>query len=177
MGTFATRLSSVEDRGSPYAAGSSFAPQSMPFGMAGYGAPPPPLSSMASIIVHTSTSTHLLHIHQINFPHSPSPILNLNGPPPSLPPSAPPFEALYATDELEVPRFHKLTFPMFDGKTDTLGWLNKCEQFFRGEQTCENTKVRLASFHLTDGAQQWYDMLERDTGGVHNIPWPTFHAL
>ena len=80
-------------------------------------------------------------------------------------------------DDLEVPRFHKLTFPTFDGKTDPLGWLNKCEQFFRGQHTRENTKVWLASFHLTDGTQQWYDMLERDAGGVHNIPWPTFRAL
>ena len=76
-----------------------------------------------------------------------------------------------------MPRFHKLTFPTFDGKTDPLGWLNKCEQFFRGQHTRENTKVWLASFHLTDGTQQWYDMLERDAGGVHNIPWPTFRAL
>ena len=123
MGSFATRLSSMEGRGSPSTAGSSFAPQPSPFGM------------------------------------------------------PPPFEAMDAAEDLEVPRYHKLTFPTFDGRNDPLGWLNKCEQFFRGQQTRDNAKVWLASFHLTDGAQQWYDMLERDAGGVHNIPWSTFRAL
>ena len=145
--------------------------------MPGYGAPPLPVPSPASTIVHTTAASHPLPIHQINFPHSPSPIPNLNGPSLSLPSATPPFEAMETADDLEVPRFHKLTFPTFDGKTDPLGWLNKCEQFFRGQHTRENTKVWLASFHLTEGAQQWYDMLERDAGGVHNIPWPTFRSL
>ena len=51
------------------------------------------------------------------------------------------------------------------------------EQFFHGQHTRENTMVWLASFHLIDAAQQWYDMLERDAGGVHNIPLLTFRAL
>ena len=55
--------------------------------------------------------------------------------------------------------------------------MNKCEQFFRGQQTRKNTKVWLASFHLMDVDQQWYDMLERDIGSIHNIPWPTFRTL
>jgi hypothetical protein len=55
--------------------------------------------------------------------------------------------------------------------------LNKCEHFIRGQQTRENTKIWLTSFHLMNSAQQWYDMLERDAGGVHNIPWTTFCAL
>ena len=109
--------------------------------MPGYDAPPQPVPSTASTIVHTTAASHPLPIHQINFPHSPSPIPNLNGPPHSIPPSAPPFEAMETADDLEVPRFHKLTFPTFDGKTDPLGWLNKCEQFFRVQHTRENTKV------------------------------------
>jgi hypothetical protein len=84
MGSFATHLSTMEGHASPSAAGSSFLPPSMPFGMPGYSAPPP-LSSTASTIMHTSASTHPLPIHQINFPHSPSPLPNLTGPPPSLP--------------------------------------------------------------------------------------------
>ena len=99
--------------------------------MPGYGAPPPPpVPSTTPTIVHTTAASHPLPIHQINFPHLPSPIPNMNGPASSLPPSAPPFEAMDAAEDLEVPRYHKLTFPIFDGKNDPLGWLNKCEQFF-----------------------------------------------
>jgi hypothetical protein len=31
-----------------------------------------------------------------------------------------------------VPKYHKITFETYDGREDPLGWLNKCEQFFRG---------------------------------------------
>jgi len=49
MGSFATRLSAMEGRGTPSAASSLFAPQSLPFDMPVYGAPP--LSSTPSTIV------------------------------------------------------------------------------------------------------------------------------
>jgi len=52
-----------------------------------------------------------------------------------------------------VPKYHKLTFATYDGKEDPLGWLNKCEQFFRGQMTREVDKVWLASYHLTGVAQ------------------------
>jgi len=29
-----------------------------------------------------------------------------------------------------VPRYHKLSFPTYEGKEDPLGWLNRCERFF-----------------------------------------------
>lgn len=63
-----------------------------------------------------------------------------------------------------VSRFHKLNFPMFDGHEDPLLWLNRCEQFFRGQHTLEEDKVWLATFHMTGSAQLWYHRLERDMG-------------
>jgi hypothetical protein len=87
-------------------------------------------------------------ITQIQFPHSPSPVPSMSSilggscPAPSQAmPSAPMFynppqphippEPGHPT----VPRYQKLSFPTYDGKDDPLGWLNKCEQFFRGQQT------------------------------------------
>jgi hypothetical protein len=49
-------------------------------------------------------------------------------------------------------RYHKLSFPTYDGKDDPLGWLNRCDQFFRSQRTPETEKVWLASFHLTGTA-------------------------
>jgi len=73
-----------------------------------------------------------------------------------------------------VPRFHKLSFPTFDGKEDPLGWLNKCEQFFFGQQTRYADRVWLASYHLTGTALQWYLILENDTG---RSTWEEFRGL
>lgn len=73
-----------------------------------------------------------------------------------------------------MPRFHKLSFPTFDGKDDPLAWLNRCEHFFRAQRTREEDKVWLASFHLTRGAQHWYFMLERDVGV---LSWIEFKGL
>jgi hypothetical protein len=39
------------------------------------------------------------------------------------------------------PRYHKLSFPTYDGKEEPLPWLNRCEQFFRGQKTPNNEKV------------------------------------
>ena len=73
-----------------------------------------------------------------------------------------------------VPRYHKLSFPTFDGKVDPLGWLNKCEQFFRAQQTPDADRVWLASYHLSGTAQQWYITLERDAG---EPAWDEFKRL
>jgi hypothetical protein len=35
----------------------------------------------------------------------------------------------------------KLKFPSFDGKSDPLPWLNKCETYFRGMRTLDNDRV------------------------------------
>jgi hypothetical protein len=60
------------------------------------------------------------------------------------------------------PRIHKLTFPTFDSKEDPLPWLNRCEQFFRGQKMPDTEQVWYASFHLTGGAQQWNMRLTQD---------------
>jgi hypothetical protein len=73
-----------------------------------------------------------------------------------------------------VPCYHKLSFPTFDGKVDLLGWLNKCEQFFRAQQTPDADRVWLASYHLSGTAQQWYITLERDAG---EPDWDEFKRL
>jgi hypothetical protein len=73
-----------------------------------------------------------------------------------------------------VPKFHKLSFPTYDGKEDPLGWRNRCESFFRGQLTREADKVWLASFHMTGSTQQWYYVLERDAG---RPSWENFHLL
>lgn len=60
------------------------------------------------------------------------------------------------------PRAHKLDFSTFDGKEDPLPWINRCEQFFRGQKTHPSEHVWYASYHLTGGAQQWYMRLTQD---------------
>lgn len=61
-----------------------------------------------------------------------------------------------------VPHFHKLEFPIFDGKDDPMPWLKHYERFFHGQRTEEN--MWLASYHLTGSAQHWYLPLEDDEG-------------
>ena len=40
-----------------------------------------------------------------------------------------------------VLRYHKLSFPTYDGKEDPLGWLNRCDQFFHIQRTPDGDKV------------------------------------
>jgi hypothetical protein len=73
-----------------------------------------------------------------------------------------------------VPRYYKLDFPLFDGKSDPLSWINRCEQFFRGQRTADTDKVWLATYHLTGVAQEWYYQRERN----HGVPqWDEFTEL
>ena len=51
-------------------------------------------------------------------------------------------------DDWRRPRQPKLTFPHFDGETDPLPWINKCECFFQGYRTMAEEKVWTASLHL-----------------------------
>jgi hypothetical protein len=131
------------------------------------GVPSAPPSS--SIVVHTTATSHSVPITRINFPPSPSPIPSVGDPPPN----APVFQE-EIVEGTGVPRFYKLSFPTFDGKEDPIGWLNRCEHFFRAEHTRESDKVWLASFHMTGDAQHWYFMLERDEGAVD---WERFQTL
>jgi hypothetical protein len=136
--------------------------------MSGYGGlPSAPLTT--STIIHTAPSTHPILIQSIPFPHSPSPL--------PFQMSSPSHRTPHDDDDDEgtaVPRYYKLSFPMFDGKDDPLGWLNRCEQFFRAQRTREADKVWLASFHMIGTAQHWYYMIERDTG---KVSWPLFKDL
>jgi len=71
-------------------------------------------------------------------------------------------------------RFHKLEFPTFDGTSDPLPFLNRCEHYFQGQRTLEEEQVWLAVLHLQGSAQQWYMRLERDEG----VPsWQRFSTL
>lgn len=156
-------------------------------GHLGYGSVASAPSS-ASAIVHTTAAGRGVPITEISFPHSPLPIpvfsdfapplpaLNPSAPVPPLPHVVPSHYEDHA-DTAGVPHFRKLTFPTFDGKSDPLGWLNKCDHFFRAQRTPEHDKVWLASFHTTDVAQEWYYMLERDAGDVTAINWPQFKTL
>ncbi|KAJ1253618.1 hypothetical protein BS78_K226700 [Paspalum vaginatum] len=114
-----------------------------------------------------------LPLHQISLPPSTSPT-------PSLPPLIQPAQSSlpvsmtgHQTDGL-VPRYHKLEFPTFGGKEDPLGWLNRCEQFFKGQRTLEGDKVWLAFYHLTGVAQPWFTMVERTNP---TMSWAMFKDL
>jgi hypothetical protein len=70
---------------------------------------------------------------------------------------------------------HKLLFPTFDSTEDPLSWLNRCEQFFRIQETADAGKLFLATFYMTGDASQWYTLLERN----HRQPvsWDKFTKL
>jgi hypothetical protein len=148
-----SRLSAIEER----PATNTTTPPLLPYGLPGYGGIPFPSGplgygghafapSAASAIVHTTTTGQGLPITQIPFPHLPSPLPIFTDHPPAphvFPQSAP---ALVAhsrlpthfedqADMVDAPRFRKLIFPTFDGKSDPLGWLNKCAHFFRAQRS------------------------------------------
>ena len=57
------------------------------------------------------------------------------------------------------PRFQKMDFPRFDGKSDPLIFINRCESYFHQQRTMPEEKVWMASFNLEDVAQLWYIQL------------------
>jgi hypothetical protein len=62
--------------------------------------------------------------------------------------------------------FHrpKLNFPRYDGESDPLPWLNRCESFFRGTRTLPTEQVCMASLHMDGAVAEWYYSLEREYG-------------
>ncbi|XP_066344504.1 uncharacterized protein [Miscanthus floridulus] len=62
------------------------------------------------------------------------------------------------------PKPKRWDFPRFDGTTDPMLFLNKCEAYFRQHRTMVEERVRMASYHLDDVAQLWYDQLMEDEG-------------
>jgi hypothetical protein len=65
-----------------------------------------------------------------------------------------------------------VSFPHYDGESDPLPWINKCETYFRGMRTPSDEKVWQASLHLDGVAAEWFYALEQDTGGV--LTWSRF---
>ncbi|KAF2309773.1 hypothetical protein GH714_002713 [Hevea brasiliensis] len=56
-------------------------------------------------------------------------------------------------EHLVVPKYTKLDFPRYNGLEDPLGWLSRCQLFFKHQSTLEEEKVGLASIHLEGIAQ------------------------
>jgi hypothetical protein len=69
------------------------------------------------------------------------------------------------------PRFQKLDFPRFDGKSDPLIFINRCESYFHQQRIMNEEKVWMASYNLEDGAQMWYIQVQEDEGT------PTWHRF
>lgn len=57
-------------------------------------------------------------------------------------------------------RFFKMDFPRFSGD-DPTEWLSRVEQYFEFQDTTEERRVSLASFHLEGEANQWWQWLKR----------------
>jgi hypothetical protein len=49
------------------------------------------------------------------------------------------------------PRFQKMNFPRYDGKTDPLIFTNHCELYFHQQRIMEEEKVWMASHNLEEG--------------------------
>ncbi|CAL1393133.1 unnamed protein product [Linum trigynum] len=68
-----------------------------------------------------------------------------------------------------------LEFPKYKGNEDPSGWFARVEQFFRFQETPEENKVALASYHMEGDANQWWQWLDRTyaTSGLP-ITWARF---
>ncbi|XP_039772029.1 uncharacterized protein LOC120640239 [Panicum virgatum] len=62
------------------------------------------------------------------------------------------------------PRFQKMDFPRYDGKSDPLIFVNRCESYFHQQRIREEEKVWMASYNLEEGAQMWYIQVQQDEG-------------
>ncbi|XP_066390972.1 uncharacterized protein [Miscanthus floridulus] len=71
------------------------------------------------------------------------------------------------------PKFQKMDFPRYDGKSDPLIFLNRCESYFHQQRIMEE-KVWMASYNLEDGAQMWYIQVQTDEG---TPSWRRFKEL
>jgi hypothetical protein len=72
------------------------------------------------------------------------------------------------------PKHNKWDFPRFDGTSDPMLFLNKCEANFRQHRTMAEERVRMASYHLDDTAQLWFQQLQDDDG---TPSWGNFKDL
>jgi len=62
------------------------------------------------------------------------------------------------------PRFQKLDFPKFDGKSDPLAFINRCESYFVQQRIAAEEQVWMASYNLEGGAQLWYIQVQQTEG-------------
>lgn len=62
------------------------------------------------------------------------------------------------------PKFQKLDFPRYDGKTNSLIFINHCESYFHQQRILEEEKVWMASYNLEDAVQLWYMQVQADEG-------------
>jgi len=72
------------------------------------------------------------------------------------------------------PKHKKWDFPRFDGTTDPMLFINKCEAYFRQHRTTVDERVLMASYHLDDVAQLWFLQLQTDDGTPN---WSHFKDL
>lgn len=61
-----------------------------------------------------------------------------------------------------------MIFPFYDGESNPLPLLNKCDKFFHGYRTLEEDRFGWP-LHLDGAATHWFFQLEHDLG---IISWP-----
>ncbi|XP_066343988.1 uncharacterized protein [Miscanthus floridulus] len=72
------------------------------------------------------------------------------------------------------PQFQKLDSPKFDGMSDPLAFLNRCESYFHQRRIAVEEQVWMASYNLEAGAQMWYLQVQQDEG---TQSWRRFSEL
>ncbi|XP_066329468.1 uncharacterized protein [Miscanthus floridulus] len=75
------------------------------------------------------------------------------------------------------PKHWRPDFPWYDGKTDPLVFINRCESFFLQQRIMPEEKVWMASYNLEDGAQMWYMQVQSDEGTPSTLQWTRFKEL
>lgn len=62
-------------------------------------------------------------------------------------------------------QFMKMEFPRFS-RSDLVGWLMRCEEFFSLDNTLDDDKIRMASIHLDEKAWSWHIAVKKMWDGV-----------
>ncbi|XP_066359602.1 uncharacterized protein [Miscanthus floridulus] len=62
------------------------------------------------------------------------------------------------------PRFQKLDFPKYDGKSDPLIFINRCESYFRQQRIIPEEQVWMASYNMDDAAHLWFMQIQQEEG-------------